>query len=180
MHVHAYVYTLTMQLNRREEQAMRRIEKVLENYINSACEFSVYDCWTDGSCNNLSLKGEGGAAYIVLRDGVEVRRASKGLTNTTNNRAEMLAIISAVNWCPVGVTINVHTDSKYCIGSFMRKGTLKDELKNKDLIRLYRKVSAGKQVIFDWVKGHNGNTYNEIVDQMANGEYRKVCKNVAI
>ena len=157
---------------------MGRIEKVLEHYINSTCERVVYDCWTDGSCNNLSLQGEGGSAYLVCRDGVEVRRASKGLMNTTNNRAEMLAVISAVNWCPPGAIINVHTDSKYCICSFIRKGTLNVGTKNKDLIHLYRKVASGKRVNFEWVKGHNGDTYNEIVDQMANGEYKKICETV--
>lgn len=155
---------------------MTRIEKLLENYVDSTCEKLIYDCWTDGSCNNLSLNGEGGSAYLILRDGVEVRRASKGLINTTNNRAEMLAVISAVNWCPLGATINVHTDSKYCIGSFLRKGALGDITRNKDLIHLYRKVASGKHVHFEWVKGHNGDTYNEIVDQMANGEYKKICE----
>ncbi len=157
---------------------MTRIEKVLENYINSTCEEVNYDCWTDGSCNNLSLRGEGGSAYLVLRNGEEVRRASKGLINTTNNRAEMLAIISAVNWCPQGANITVHTDSKYCIGSFLRKGRLEPNTKNKDLIHLYRKVASGKRIYFEWVKGHDGIEYNEIVDQMANGEYKKICETI--
>lgn len=157
---------------------MTKIQEILQNYINSTCEKLVFDCWTDGSCNNLSLKGEGGAAYLVLRNGVEVRRASKGLINTTNNRAEMLAVISAVNWCPQGAIINIHTDSKYCICSFLRKGTLRDGVKNKDLIHLYRKVASGKRINFEWVKGHNGDTYNEIVDQMANGEYKRICETV--
>lgn len=157
---------------------MTKIQEILQNYINSTCEKLVFDCWTDGSCNNLSLKGEGGAAYLVLRNGVEVRRASKGLINTTNNRAEMLAVISAVNWCPQGAIINIHTDSKYCICSFLRKGMLHNGVKNKDLIHLYRKVASGKRINFEWVKGHNGDTYNEIVDQMANGEYKRICETV--
>lgn len=157
---------------------MTKIQEILQNYINSTCEKLVFDCWTDGSCNNLSLKGEGGAAYLVLRNGVEVRRASKGLINTTNNRAEMLAVISAVNWCPQGAIINIHTDSKYCIYSFLRKGVLSDGVKNKDLIHLYRKVASGKRINFEWIKGHNGDTYNEIVDQMANGEYKRIYETV--
>lgn len=157
---------------------MTKIQEILQNYINSTCEKLIFDCWTDGSCNNLSLKGEGGAAYLVLQNGVEIRRASKGLINTTNNRAEMLAVISAVNWCPQGAIINIHTDSKYCICSFLRKGTLSDGVKNKDLIHLYRKVASGKRINFEWIKGHNGDTYNEIVDQMANGEYKRICKTI--
>lgn len=153
-------------------------EKLLENYINSTCEKPIYDCWTDGSCNNLSLNGEGGAAYLVMRDGREIRRASKGLVNTTNNRAEMLAIISAVKWCPAGAQVNVHTDSKYCIMSFLRKGRIMGNVKNSDLIHLYRQVASGKYVHFEWVKGHNGDEYNELVDSMANGEYMRMCNMV--
>lgn len=155
---------------------MTKSEKKLANYINSTCEKSVYACYTDGSCNNLSQRGEGGAAYIVLRDGEEVHRASKGMIGTTNNRAEMLAVISAVNWCPPGADIRIYTDSRYCIGAFLRKGCLPGNLKNVDLIHLYRKVASGKRVYFEWVKGHDGDTYNEIVDGMANGEYKKMCE----
>lgn len=146
----------------------------LKNYINSTCEKQVYDCYTDGSCNNLSSNKEGGAAYIVLLDGKEVVRKSRALAHTTNNRAEMLAIISAVNYCPIGADIVVHTDSKYSIFSFATRKRVKEGTKNADLIHLYRKVAAQKYVTFDWVKGHDGNEYNEIADQMANGEYRKM------
>ena len=41
----------------------------IENYINSSCECNVYDCYTDGSCNNLSPNKEGGAAYLILLNG---------------------------------------------------------------------------------------------------------------
>lgn len=146
----------------------------LENYINSTCEKQVYDCYTDGSCNNLSPNKEGGAAYIVLLGGKEIVRKSRALARTTNNRAEMLAIISAVNFCPIGAEIVVHTDSKYSIFSFITRKRVKKETKNADLIHLYRKVAAQKHVTFEWVKGHDGNEYNEIADQMANGEYKKM------
>ena len=30
------------------------------------------------------------------------------------------------------------------------------------------------KVTFEWVRGHNGNAYNELCDQMARGEYNKI------
>ena len=143
----------------------------IENYINSSCERNVYDCYTDGSCNNLSANKEGGAAYLILLNGKEILRRSKALIHTTNNRAEMLAIISAVKRCPIGADIVIHTDSKYAIFSFGHRKRISDSVKNSDLIHLYRKEAAQKKVTFEWVKGHNGDRYNEIVDSMANGEY---------
>ena len=127
----------------------------IENYINSSCERNVYDCYTDGSCNNLSANKEGGAAYLILLNGKEILRRSKALIHTTNNRAEMLAIISAVKRCPIGADIVIHTDSKYAIFSFRYRKRISDSVKNSDLIHLYRKEAAQKKVTFEWVKGHN-------------------------
>ena len=152
----------------------------IENYINSSCERNVYDCYTDGSCNNLSANKEGGAAYLILLNGKEILRRSKALIHTTNNRAEMLAIISAVKRCPIGADIVIHTDSKYAIFSFGHRKRISDSVKNSDLIHLYRKEAAQKKVIFEWVKGHNGDRYNEIVDSMANGEYNKMKESLKV
>ena len=152
----------------------------IENYINSSCERNVYDCYTDGSCNNLSANKEGGAAYLILLSGKEILRRSKALIHTTNNRAEMLAIISAVKRCPIGADIVIHTDSKYAIFSFGHRKRISDSVKNSDLIHLYRKEAAQKKVTFEWVKGHNGDRYNEIVDSMANGEYNKMKESLKV
>lgn len=152
----------------------------IENYINSSCERNVYDCYTDGSCNNLSANKEGGAAYLILLNGKEILRRSKALIHTTNNRAEMLAIISAVKRCPIGSDIVIHTDSKYAIFSFGHRKRISDSVKNSDLIHLYRKEAAQKKVTFEWVKGHNGDRYNEIVDSMANGEYNKMKESLKV
>lgn len=126
-----------------------------------------YIAYTDGSCNNLSPYGEGGAAYILLKDGIEAKRASKGFMNTTNNRCEMMAIISAVNSVAIGGSITVYTDSQYCIGAFSPDNVVTHKTKNADLIAKYREISRGKTVVFNWVKGHAGNQYNELVDQLA-------------
>lgn len=152
----------------------------IENYINSSCERNVYDCYTDGSYNNLSANKEGGAAYLILLNGKEILRRSKALIHTTNNRAEMLAIISAVKRCPIGADIVIHTDSKYAIFSFGHRKRISDSVKNSDLIHLYRKEAAQKKVTFEWVKGHNGDRYNEIVDSMSNGEYNKMKESLKV
>ena len=146
----------------------------IENYINSSCERNVYDCYTDGSCNNLSANKEGGAAYLILLNGKEILRRSKALIHTTNNRAEMLAIISAVKRCPIGADIVIHTDSKYAIFSFGHRKRISDSVKNSDLIHLYRKEAAQKKVTFEWVKGHNGHPENERCDALARSEVAKI------
>ena len=58
-----------------------------------------YVAYTDGSCDNNSKYKAGGSAYIVLKDGEIVRMKNHGRLQTTNNRMELLAIISAVKSC---------------------------------------------------------------------------------
>ena len=135
---------------------------------------NTYIAYTDGSCDNLSPYGEGGSAYVILKDGWVVKESQKGFVGTTNNRMEMLAIISAVNSIPRGSSIVIYTDSQYSILAFTK---IKKAKKNLDLINLYHHCAAKlKHIEFVWVKGHNGNKYNEIVDSMANSAYKEMIK----
>lgn len=38
-----------------------------------------YEAYTDGSCDNISPYGEGGSAYIILKDGVIIKESKKDL-----------------------------------------------------------------------------------------------------
>ena len=132
-----------------------------------------YVAYTDGSCDNNSKYKAGGSAYIVLKDGEIVRMKNHGRLQTTNNRMELLAIISAVKSCRPGAYLDIYTDSQYCI-LVLGKNTLPK--KNPDLYELYKKCSAHLAgVRFHWVKGHNGDIYNEMVDNLAYGAYCEIC-----
>lgn len=141
-----------------------------------------YIGFTDGSCNNLSPFGEGGAAYVIIQNGEVVKSNSKGFMGVTNNRMEMLAIISAVNAIPEGSSIKIHTDSQYCIGVFSPGYQIKPKTKNPDLIDLFRKIASTRKVSFEWVKGHAGNKFNEMVDQLASArtEEMRFAHNIPI
>lgn len=128
--------------------------------------------YTDGSNNNRDPRRPAGAAYVILdENGNELHRASKGFLGKTNNEMELLAIISAVNWVPEGASVIVHSDSLYSINVLSGRMAAR---KNLRLIDLYKHVSRGKDVRFQWVKGHDGNRWNEICDKLANEEYQKL------
>ena len=125
-----------------------------------------FTVFTDGSSTTRGRR-TGGAAYIILDEkGKPIMENAKGFTGTTNNRMEMLAIISAVNRLPKGSRITVNTDSRYCIQMFTAK-KVSLFAKNTDLIDLFRKVADGKNILFNWIKGHNGNYWNERADRLA-------------
>lgn len=129
-----------------------------------------YIAFTDGSCNNLSPYGEGGAAYIIL-DGERslVKQNSKGFIGVTNNKMELMAILSAVAAVPAGSTLVVYTDSQYCIQVLTNKANANNFTRpNANVIRQYfNYASRLKAVRFEWVKGHAGNEFNEMVDALA-------------
>lgn len=81
---------------------------------------SKYIAYTDGGCQNTSVYGEGGSAYLIIHNGEVIKTASKGFLNTTNNRMEMLAILSAVFSVPDGSDLVVFSDSQYAINVFFR------------------------------------------------------------
>lgn len=141
-----------------------------EEFTDNAMHYIAY---TDGSCDNLSKERAGGAAYVILKDGEIAKIKNHGQLNTSNNRMELLAIISAVNACPDGAYVDIYTDSQYCILVLSKSYKPK---KNSDLYELFKKCAAHVAgVRFHWVKGHDGNKYNELADQLAYGAYCDIC-----
>lgn len=138
-----------------------------------------YICYADGACDNNNEPHAGGAAYLIYDpEGVEWKKNSKGALHTTNNRQEMLAIISAIASLPEGSAAIVRTDSQYCIGAFTNGGNA-----NQDLIQMFHKYAKRlSDIKFEKVKGHSGEPSNEMVDKMANEAYRQMCiaKNIRV
>lgn len=131
-----------------------------------------YVAYTDGSCDNINNPHAGGSAYVILKDGDIVRAKNKGLLNTTSNRAEMLAIVSATLYTPENSRLDIYTDSQYAMNIFSGKWAPKT---NTDLVNQFKSHSRSlKMVVFHWVRGHNGNEYNEMVDDMARSAYKDI------
>ncbi len=146
------------------------INEIEEEFPDNGMHYTAY---TDGSCDNLSKERAGGSAYIILKDGEILKMKNHGQLNTSNNRMELLAIISAVNACPDGAYVDIYTDSQYCILVLSKSYKPK---KNPDLYELFKKCAAHVAgVRFHWVKGHNGNKYNELADELAYGAYCDIC-----
>ena len=127
--------------------------------------------YTDGSC--LSNPGPGGWAAIILND-ISKKILKGGENNTTNNRMEMMAVISGLESVSNDGDVTIYSDSKYVINSITLGWKRKANL---DLWELLDQQLIGKNVEWKWVKGHSGDKYNEEADQIALSEANNIKSN---
>lgn len=127
--------------------------------------------YTDGASRGNPGKGGYG---IVLMAGKHYKEASEGFRNTTNNRMELLSVIVGLEMLKKpDMNVTIYSDSKYVVDAvekgwvfgWQKKG-FKGK-KNPDLWQRFLKIYPKHKVKFIWVKGHDGNKYNEICDQLA-------------
>ena len=136
--------------------------------------------YTDGACSgNPGTGGYGTILVYVDSDGVKhEKELSDGYKLTTNNRMELLAVITGLEALKVPCEVTVYSDSKYVVDAFnnnwidgwIQKGwktSGKSPVKN---VELWQRLIAAKDkhnVEFIWVKGHAGHEYNERCDALA-------------
>jgi ribonuclease HI len=125
--------------------------------------------YTDGS--SIPNPGEGGWAFVALNYKEREWHVSGGEISTTNNKMELQAVIEALIFTRDKKEYTIYSDSMYVINCAKGKWARK---KNKDRWAQYDKVSSGKIITWMWVKAHNGDKYNEIVDSLAKQEAKHI------
>ncbi len=127
--------------------------------------------YTDGAARGNP--GPGGYG-VVLMSGKHRKELSDGFRLTTNNRMELLAVISGLEALKKGGSkVTVYTDSRY-VADAVDKGWVFDwekkafkKKKNPDLWKRFLKIYRRHQVKFVWVKGHANIPENERCDRLA-------------
>ena len=129
--------------------------------------------YTDGACSGNP--GRGGWAAIII-DGEKIEKISGTSENTTNNRMELLAVISALKYVKEQ-NIELFTDSKYTKDGIEKwilkwkkngwKTASKQDVKNIDLWKKLDELNQQKNVQWSWVKAHADNEYNNMADELA-------------
>jgi ribonuclease HI len=119
---------------------------------------------------------------VLLRalDGERVlkeRELSGGEAQTTNNRMELMAAISALESLSRASAITLTTDSAYVkngvevwLAGWKRNGWRTSDgkpVKNIDLWQRLDQAQARHRVTWRWIKGHAGHAENERADELA-------------
>lgn len=135
---------------------------------------SIPCIYTDGACsNNGQHNAKASWAFFEPETGKE----SAGLVENdlqTNNVGELLAIKRAIEYSIAQgyEQVRIITDSDYSIGSLSKWNIEKrikgQQKKNYNLIKSILDLKKNIDVEFKWVRGHNGDYGNEVVDKLAN------------
>jgi ribonuclease HI len=135
--------------------------------------------YTDGACSGNPGPGGWGVVLQALRDDqvAKERTLSGGEADTTNNRMELMAAISALETLERAAQVTIITDSAYVkngvtswIHGWKRNGWRtadKKPVKNVDLWQRLEAAQTRHQVTWEWVKGHAGHPENERADELA-------------
>ncbi|MBE6782844.1 MAG: ribonuclease HI [Ruminococcaceae bacterium] len=135
----------------------------------------IIEMFTDGACSGNP--GPGGWGTILRYNGVE-KELSGGEHETTNNRMEMMAVISGLKALKEPCEVHLFTDSKYVCDSVTKgwvyswqknnwKKADKKPALNVDLWEEMLLLLDIHKVTFFWLKGHNGHPENERCDKLA-------------
>lgn len=144
--------------------------------------------FTDGACSEN--QGPGGWA-VVFNTASKCHTISGNEKLTTNNRMELKAVVEAFKKIlsrsrHCDVQYDIFSDSAYVVNTINNnwlgiwqknnwKTTKHEDVKNKDLWEEFNELkrkaeSLGICITLNKVKGHSGNTFNELVDKIARNE----------
>ena len=141
----------------------------------------IVTIYTDGACSGNP--GPGGWGAILEWQGHE-KELSGGEAQTTNNRMELTAVLTALSLLKEPCTVELYSDSKYVVDAidkgwlygWQKKGWIKADKKpvlNVDLWQQLLPLLARHNVRLHWVKGHAENEKNNRCDQLAVAESKK-------
>lgn len=148
-------------------------------------EFLIY---TDGACR-VHSSGLGAWGYVIIdpvSDSIIVEGSGVREPKTTSPMMELMAVLksigSAINTLPRGDVI-VHSDSEVVIRGITEwlpewkvnnwRRSNGRSVKNKGLWKALDSLTEMFDVNFKWVKGHNGNKWNEYVHNLCESALRE-------
>ena len=135
--------------------------------------------YTDGACSGNPGPGGWGVLLVARNQNqiIKERELFGGQEDTTNNQMELLAAISALEALDRPSKIKIITDSSYVKNGVTQwlenwkknkwKTASKKSVKNAELWRRLDQARSRHEVIWEWVKGHDGHPENERADELA-------------
>lgn len=144
------------------------------------------EIFSDGACSgNPGVGGYG----VILRSKSKTSELSGCEEKTTNNRMELMAVITGLEALKRSCSVLIITDSEYVMKgitqwmeSWLRnkwKNSQKKEVMNRDLWERLLAALNPHEVQWQWIKGHSGHAENERCDLLARQAIKQCKKEMA-
>ncbi len=138
-------------------------------------ELKQIELYSDGACSGNP--GPGGWGALLRFKDVE-KELSGGERETTNNRMELMGVISGLESLKEPCMVKIFTDSKYIADAFLKnwldswqkngwKTAAKKPVKNRELWERLLIQAARHKLTWNWIRGHAGHPENERCDKLA-------------
>ena len=151
--------------------------------------------YCDGSC--LTNPGPGGWAALLIwlsptnntvsneNEKSKLKLLSGHQHHTTNNRMELTAAIEGLLALKHPCKVHIFCDSQYVVkgmNTWIRSWKKRNwrtatgrPVENQDLWQKLLAASQQHHVVWQWIKAHAGNAFNEYVDEQARAQARVAC-----
>lgn len=134
----------------------------------------VIELFTDGACSG----NPGVGAYCaILRYNDKEKQIVCSEPLTTNNRMELMAVIAGLEALKVASKVKIYTDSQYVVNGITKwlpnwlknnwKNSQKKDVQNRDLWERLLNAMDGHEIVWNWIRGHQGHKENELCDKLA-------------
>jgi ribonuclease HI len=134
--------------------------------------------YTDGACAPSNTGPAGWGAVVIAPQGADVTEHYGFIGPGTNQIAELTAALEGLKKVPLGAAVELVSDSQYVLkglsewrAGWERKGFKNSKGETVANLELWQKlflVADARTVTVRWVRGHNGDHYNERADALAN------------
>ena len=143
---------------------------------------SRWIAYTDGACAPSNPGPAGWGAVLIAPDGQTETDHFGFIGPGTNQIAELTAAIEGLTLVPPGDAVELVSDSQYVLkglsewrAGWERKGYKNSKGEQVANLALWKRLFAladARKVSTRWVRGHNGDPYNERADALANQALR--------
>ena len=150
--------------------------------IDEVCMKKTITLYTDGACSGNP--GLGGYAGILIY-GEHKLEYSGSEAHTTNNRMEVIAVITGLKRLKYPCKVNIYSDSAYTVNAFnegwiygwKKSGWKKadgKEVQNVDLWEELYSLTKTHEIVFHKVAGHADNELNNRCDELARAAIKQL------
>jgi ribonuclease HI len=173
----------------RDVELINKLNTIIAKFTDKGPQCGIF---TDGS--SVPNPGPGGWAAVCVdttsTQTGSVQWATYGASphgeSSTNNRMELMAIAAALSKVPLHSDVVIYSDSSLVVKTFnewahdweRRNWVKKDGKfpKNLDMVKvIHRLMKERPHVKLQWIKAHDGSTWNEFADCLADHSRTNIC-----